>query len=120
MNHIARQYRGRLNEREAQELYHDVLRPRISELHAASRNATRLGIRRVAAKLSVGAFIVSIGIMGGLLPKEIRQLFAAVGGVKMLSDLGESVLTVERTPKEVRNNELYFLLRLSESGRLQH
>jgi hypothetical protein len=120
LNQIARQYDGKLSDHDARQLYHDVLRPRISELQTASKNAARLGIHRLATKLSVSAFVISIGVIGGLLPKEIRQLFAAVGGFKMLSDISESAFSIERRPNEVRNHELYFLLRLSEAGRLPH
>ena len=59
---------------------------------------------------------ISMGLFGGLLPKEFGQILSTVGGVGFLSELGETLTGIRRDSPEVRNDDLYFLLRLSRES----
>jgi hypothetical protein len=55
---------------------------------------------------------VGLGAYGGLLPSDLGGLLKMAGGVGLLSQIGEAVGLIEKSPAEIRNQNLYFLLKL--------
>jgi hypothetical protein len=100
----------------ATQLYHDVLRPRIAKLKSEA-DAWARSARRKAAKVACSLAAIALGVVSGLLPADLAKLFAAVGGVSLLRDIGEALANIRRKPTEVRNSDLYLLLGLDGAAR---
>jgi hypothetical protein len=52
-----------------------------------------------------------------VLPAHLVDLIKAVGGVNVAKDLADAFNSLESNPPEVRNSNLYFVLRLKQSSR---
>jgi hypothetical protein len=55
---------------------------------------------------------VGLGLYGGLSPHDLADFLKIVGGVGLLSQIGETVGLIETNPAEIKNHNLYFLLKL--------
>jgi hypothetical protein len=62
------------------------------------------------------AVVVAFGAYSGLLPAHLKELCAAMGGLKLVEALTDSLISMEKNPTKVRNSNLYFLLRLRQEG----
>jgi hypothetical protein len=109
-----------LTPKQAAELYHDHIRPELAELRIKAKTSFRAAVRKSVSKVLVSGAALSIGIMGGLLPNELGKLFTAIGGMKVLTDIGDAIAAIQRRPYEIRNDNLYFLLRLASEAELRH
>jgi hypothetical protein len=107
-----------LTTQEAKDLYRDVLEPEILSLEQQARNERRTSLKGSLVRYGAAAGAIAFGAYTGLLPADLVKLFAAVGGVSLVTNLAESVASIQKNPPKVRNSNLYFLLRLQqESGR---
>jgi len=112
---IIREYAGEkttLSEKDARNISRDILEPELARLRTQANTIRRAGIRRVAAKTVASFVAVGLGAYGGLLPSDLACLLTAIGGVGFLSQVGEAVGLIEKTPGEIKNHNLYFLLKL--------
>ena len=68
--------------------------------------------------ISVGvpAALLSIGIVGGVLPPEIAGLLKISGTVGLVNEGLKGFLAAVTTPTSTRNNSLYFLLELDAAS----
>jgi hypothetical protein len=103
-----------IGDSEARQIYGDVLRPQLEKLEAEAKNQRRSLLRKAAVKTLASSAVLAFGIYGGILPRELAELVKAVGGFSVLKDIAEAVGAIERNPAEVRNHNLYFLLRLKQ------
>jgi hypothetical protein len=101
-----------LSDKDARDIYGDVLEPELARLRTQAKSIRRVGMKKVAAKALASFVAVGLGVYGGLLPSDLAALFKVVGGVNLLSQIGETVGLIERNPQEIKNHELYFLLKL--------
>jgi hypothetical protein len=105
---------GKLNTMEAKELYSDVLEPEILKLEQQATTERKSALRKSVIDAGMTAGVIAFGAYTGLLPTHLTELCAAVGGVKLATDLAKAVAAIQRNPNEVRNSNLYFLLRLRQ------
>jgi hypothetical protein len=103
-----------VSDREAREIYTDILQPEITKLSNQARIQRRAAGKKFAIKAGVSGVAIALGVWGGLLPAELAGLFKAVGGFNLLKEIGEALASMEKNPAEIRNHNLYFLLRLKE------
>jgi len=100
-----------VTDRIATDLYNDVLRPAVQKLkvdYAARQKDSRV---KIAAKLVVPSALISLGVVSGLLPHDVAQLLKAAGISSLITQAADAITSL-RNPPEVRNKDLYFLLRL--------
>jgi len=100
--------------REAKEIYFDELEPAVRELQRKAQLERRASLKKGLLKAGVTTAVVGLGIYSGILPAQLVELCKAVGGVKLAADLAETFASAERHPSTIRNNNLYFLLRVKE------
>lgn len=106
----------RLTDAELRDLFQDELRPRIAELTESARVASTSSKKRAMFKAGSVGLAVSLGVLSGLLPSEYKAALLAAGGTKLFGDLIEALLATGGTSTELRNNNLYFLLRLLQKS----
>lgn len=105
-----------LTEGQAKSIYYDIIEPQLASLRIQARNLRRIGIRKAAAKAVASFVAVGLGVYSGLLPSDLANLFKVAGGVGLLSQLGEAAALIEKNPAEIKNHNLYFLLKLQSKG----
>jgi hypothetical protein len=112
---IIREYakeKTKLTERDAKNISRDILEPELARLRIQANTIRRAGIRKAAAKTIASFVAVGLGAYGGILPSDLSGLLTLTGGVGVLSQIGEAVGLIEKNPGEIRNQNLYFLLKL--------
>jgi hypothetical protein len=103
-----------LNAKQAKELYSDALEPELLKLEQHAENERKGSVKRSIFEAGATAGVIALGAYTGLLPNHLTELCAAVGGIKLVSDVAKSLITIQKNPNEVRNSNLYFLLRLRQ------
>jgi len=114
INEVVKQYisgRRSLSGREAKEIYEDVVYPKLCELNAKVNSIRRSLVKKSVRDVSITSSIVTVGLFSGLLPLE---LLIGLGGIKITKDVLDSIVQSIQTPQEVRNDNFYFLWKLSK------
>ena len=101
---------------EAKEIYLDRLKPQLDALQAQAKNVRREQVRKGLLKVAASSALIGLGIYSGILPSQLSNLVKAIGGFNVAKDLAESLGALQRNPTEVRNHNLYFLLRLKQEA----
>jgi hypothetical protein len=118
---IVRNYasnRKKVGVAEAKEIYLDVLKPQLDALQAQAKNVRREQARSGLLKVAASSALIGLGIYSGILPSQLSNLVKTIGGFSVAKDLAESLGALHRNSTEIRNHNLYFLLRLKqESGK---
>lgn len=102
--------------KEAKEIYSDILLPEVLKLNSEARAVRRSAIKKSVAKTLIAAGVIGVGVFGGFLPTQLADVIKAVGGVGLVRELGEAFSSIEKNPTQIRNNNFYFLLRLSQEA----
>lgn len=103
---------GTVSEKDAQQIYLDVLRPRVDKLRNETQIQRRSVRRSAAISCGVPAALLSIGIVGGLLPPEISALLKISCTLGLVNEGLKALLGAMGKPTSSRDNSLYFLLEL--------
>jgi hypothetical protein len=109
-DHVA--HGGLVGLKEAKEIYQDILQPRLLDLRTQAKNFQRASLRSGTLKVAVTSALVGIGIYTGILPSDITRLVTLIGGFNVAKDLTETLGKIGQEPEQIRNHNLYFLLRL--------
>jgi hypothetical protein len=102
---------------EAKEIYLDLLKPQLDSLQVQANNFKRTQLKKGLLKAAASSALIGIGIYGGILPAHVADLVKTIGGFSVAKDLAETLGTIEKNPGEIRNHNLYFLLRLRQMKR---
>lgn len=101
---------GIISEKEAAELIADVLEPEIAKLRQLAANERKKATTKAGTRLAFAGALLTLGLFRGLLPSE----YAAMGSAAALAGLVDSLAELRANPGAVRNNNFYFLLRLTQ------
>lgn len=104
--------RQEVSAKNARDIYGDMLEPELAKLRAQAKSIRRIGTKKAVAKVVASFVAVGLGVYSGLLPSDLAALFKVAGGVGLLTQIGEAAGLVERNPEEIKNHDLYFLLKL--------
>lgn len=103
---------GTVSEKDAQQIYLDILRPKLDKLKNETQIQRRCNRRNAVVSFGVPAALLSIGIVGGVLPPEIADLLRIGGTLGLMNEGLKALLGAVNTPSSSRSNSLYFLLEL--------
>jgi hypothetical protein len=103
-----------VNDTEAREIYLDLLKPELDALQAKAKNIRQAQMRSGLLKAVASSALIGLGIYGGVLPSHLADLIKTIGGFSVAKDLAETLGAIAKNPTEVRNHNLYFLLRLKQ------
>ena len=97
------------SEKDARQVYSDVIQPRLAALDkrvsVAKRDLLKKGIRSVAT----GVGIISFGLYSGLFSGEIAELIKTLGLAKIAYDVGQTAIPVGEAKSAIKTDDLYFL-----------
>jgi hypothetical protein len=117
MTEILKKHAGKgrsVSDAEAKDIYLDVLKPKLDALQAQASNLRKSQLKRSLLKVAASSALIGLGIYGGVLPSQLADLVKAIGGFSVAKDLAETLGAIEKNPAEIRNHNLYFLLRLKQ------
>lgn len=103
-----------VTDREAADIYLDLLKPQLDALELQATNLRRAQIRSGLLKVVASSAVIGLGIYSGLLPAQLVDLVKAIGGFSVATDLAETIGAMQKNPTAIRNHNLYFLLRLKQ------
>jgi hypothetical protein len=101
-----------LSQTEAAQIYSDVIAPQLLKLKVKVAARKRSAGRRSLAKVIAPFAAVGIGMITGLIPAQLKEIFRAAG-VATATQIAEVLTSMEKHPAEVHSNNFYFLFRLS-------
>lgn len=92
------------------EMFEDEIMPEINQINFKLKNWK--SDLRVSSneKLLLGFGTVAVGLISGILPENITEIIAAVGGYSALESYNKSL----KPDNEAKNNDLYFLWKMNK------
>ena len=106
---------GELTKARAKQICEDILGPQLLRLRLEARAKTRSAFRKSTAKAAVPAAMLTLGLVSGLVPHVLREIFT-LGGIALTGQLAETIASIEQNPAEIKSHNLYYLLRLTQSS----
>ncbi len=102
------------NEKEVSEVFRDQVLPEINKLEKAINDWKKKTRESLKQKAIFGSGAVTIGLYSGVLPPDIGQIVAALGGgtavVGALMDYNKTL----KEEHEARSNDFYFLWQMKQ------
>jgi hypothetical protein len=97
------------SEKEARELYSDVIAPRLAALERGIKTAKRDLIGQTSRTILAVAGAISFGLYTGLIPSELAEMAKVLGVTKVGADILEKILQLGNYRQGIQNDSLYFL-----------
>jgi len=116
INKVVREYISQhkdLHSFEAKEIYEDIIQPKLRELNRRVQSIKRSLWEKPAKTVAITAGILTIGLYSGIITPEAGPIVATAGGIPAVKSIIESIIEASRTPREIRNDNFYFLWKLS-------
>jgi len=104
-----------VTDRVATDLYNDVLRPALVKLRVDHATSRKDGRGKTAARIVAPTALITLGVVSGLLPHDVAQLLKMAGISSLVTQAADALISLRRDPPELRNQDLYFLLRLDNA-----
>jgi hypothetical protein len=92
-----------------QQIFDDIVRPEVNKIDSTIKNSRKLLKESIRQDIVFGAGFVSVGLFSGILPPNIGQILAALGGFKYVSGLLDKTNQLFKEPPHIRDNKYYFL-----------
>ena len=105
-----------LNSIRIREAFQDQIRPELNRIDLAIKNARKLLWNSVKIDALVAAGWVGIGLFSGVLPPNIGEIVAALGGFQFVSRTLEKLIKSGREPAQIRESSYYFLWKVREAA----
>lgn len=102
--------------KDLKEMYRDKILPELNNINLTIKNNKKNLTGSIVSDVVFASSIVSVGLYKGLLPADIGQVLAAIGGVKFAYDLYSKVGKYIKEDESIRNNQFYFLWKLQQKG----
>lgn len=91
------------------QIFNDVVKPELNRLDATFKNARRVLRRELATDAIAATAFVGLGLFSGILPENIGQIVAAMGGFHYTQRISNKVSKFLAEPPQLRNSKFYFL-----------
>jgi hypothetical protein len=104
-----------LTEAASREIFTDSILPQLLKLKVDASARRRSARRRSMTKVMAPFAAVGLGMIAGLIPAEMKEIFKA-GGVAAATQLADLLTSLEKNPAEVHSHNFYFLFRLSQQS----
>ena len=101
----------------AKQIYSDIIQPKVSRLDERISKIRASAILRSLAKVALSTSSLIFGLYGNYIPPEIRPFLISYGLFEAAST-AKSLPNIISTPAEIRNDNLYFLWKLSKMSKV--
>jgi hypothetical protein len=99
---------------EMAEAFEDTVRPELNKIDLAVRKARKLLWGSLRRDIVLGGGAIAIGVFSGILPPDMGNIVAALGGLRVLEGLLEKVSRLQEEPAEIQQEKFYFLWKVRE------
>jgi hypothetical protein len=107
-------------EKEAQEVYSDVIAPRLTLLDRRVSIAKRDLMSKPLRSLVGLAGAITFGIYTGIIPAELAEIARTIGFTKLGADILEKIMAVGDSKKAIREDHMYFLWKVHRKTKRKH
>jgi hypothetical protein len=91
------------------QVFDDIVRPELNNINLTIKNSQKLLWGALTKDVVFGAGFITVGLFSGLLPPNIGEIVAALGGFNFVSSSLDKISKLVQEPSEIRNNKYYFL-----------
>ena len=116
INEVIRTYisqRKAFSSRDAKEIYGDVIQPKLNQLNARVSSIKRSHWKKVTRDIVIAAGVLTFGLCSNILTPGWSTVVSSLGGFQALKSI-QSIVEATQTPEEIRNDNFYFLWKLSK------
>ena len=95
------------------EIYADLIRPQLHSLDIKAKTIRNSLLKKAAKNAVITTGVLTFGLCSSILPTGMEPILYALGFYKAVEVI-DSIVDAKQTPGEIRNNNLYFLWKLSK------
>jgi hypothetical protein len=99
----------------AKQIFNDIILPELNNIDLAVKNSRRILRKNTTRSFIISTGFISLGLFSGILPGNIGQLLAAMGGYGFVKDSIKGGLSLLNEPESIRDNKFYFLWKVQKS-----
>ncbi len=103
------QVKGEFTEKDANELYSDIIAPSIAQLDIKVKKAKNSLISKPFRSATGVVGAISFGLLTGLIPSDITAVASALGVAKFGSDLIKDTMATGDSQNAIKSEQFYFL-----------
>lgn len=107
----------RFTEKDALELYNDVIAPSIATLDRKVNQAKRDLISKPLRSITGVVGAISFGILTGLVPQDMSNIAKAIGLLKIGADMIEHTMALGDKEDSVKKDQFYFLWKVKNKAK---
>jgi len=101
------------------EIYDDIIYPAFQQLDERLHNLRNGMFKKTFSTIVVVGSAISAGVYTGIIPPNVPEILAAIGGTSVLTSSGINVMNNLTNKKSaLRENDFYFLWKLKSSGNM--
>jgi hypothetical protein len=101
----------------AEQVYGDIVRPKLAMLDASISEAKRDLIRIPLRNAIAMGIALTFGFYVGLLPSNYIELGKAISGIKVMHDAVKEAIALTDTTKSSRSDDMYFLWKVRQKAK---
>lgn len=103
--------------RKMNQAFRDIVKPEIHRVNAALGSARKILLKDVLVSTAVATGVVGVGLFAGILPQNIGQIVAALGGYHFFQGAGSKLAGFVLEPPSLKENSFYFLWKVMRHGK---
>lgn len=107
-----------MSSNESKDYYNDEIRPELNKINLTIKNNRKLLWGNVKTNLILASTYVSASLYSGILPSNIGEIVASIGGFGFASSISHDMIKIIKKPS-IRENELYFLWKLNSENKIK-
>jgi len=105
---------GRFSEKDAKNIYSDIIYPSLANLEIKVKNAKKDLIKKPLRSIIGIAGVMSFGLLTGIIPQNLSDIMKILGLYKFGTDLIKDSLAIADGKKEILNDNYYFLWKIKK------
>ncbi|HEX6748744.1 MAG TPA: hypothetical protein VF092_15710 [Longimicrobium sp.] len=103
---------GEITERDARQIYGDLIEPELARLDIKMKLAQKTLAKTARQRIAAWVGAIGVGVYTGFVPSTMIAAAKALGLTKVVADLGELLLGMRANQNAIRSDDLYFLWRV--------
>lgn len=105
------------SEEDINEIIRSEINTEVNKLDSVFKNNKKKFANSFMRKSIIGTAFISVGMFSGLVPPNVGQALATIGGYNFVNALSKDAFNMFKPPKEVENNNYYFVWKLKKISR---
>lgn len=98
--------------------FKDEIEPEIFKMDQTIRTNKKLIYADLKKDVFVGTTFVSIGLFTNIIPHNVSQILAGVGGINYVNKFGDNIKKLTSLEEEIRANKYFFVWKLKKNNLL--